>query len=87
MPMRRDISIWLAILTQIILNIRMQEICSVQEVSNTAPIEHISQMVVATLTVAHLLFALTVVVNVWVATLSHVAKSIWQKEDKVLIKE
>ena len=82
MPMRRDILIWLAILILIILNIRMQEICFVQEVSNTALTEHISQMAVAILTVAPLLFVLTAVANVWVATLSRVVKRYGKKKTK-----
>ena len=82
MPMHRDISIWLVTWTPIILNTKMQEICSVQEASRMVLIEHISQMVVVTLTAVHLLFVLTVVANVWVATLSLVAKKYGTKTTK-----
>ena len=74
MQMRRDFSIWLVIWIQVIVNINTQEICSVQEVSKTVLTEHINQTDVVTLTVVRLLFVQTVAVNVWVATLSLVAK-------------
>lgn len=74
MPTLRDILIWLVTWTPVIWSIRTQEICSVQEASNMVLIEHISLRAVATSTAAHLLFVLTAVVSVWVATLSLVAK-------------
>ena len=64
----------------------MREICSVREVSSTAHIELISQVVAVTLIAVRLLFALTVAVNVWAATLSLVVKP-WQRENLLLIKE
>lgn len=83
MPMHRDILIWLATWTLITLNIRTQETCSVQEASRMALIEHISQTVVVTLTAVHLLFVLTAAANVWVATLSLVAKKYGTKTTKL----
>lgn len=82
MPMRRDILTWLVTWIPTTLNTRMQEICSVQEASRMALIEHISQMVVAILTAVHLLFVLTVVANVWVATLSLAANLYGTKTTK-----
>ena len=86
MPMRKDFSIWRVIWNQAIMSIKAQEICSVQEANKTDLIERISQTVAATLTVVRLLFVRTVVVNVWVATLSLVV-NIWQKGSHLLIKE
>ena len=83
MLMRRDILIWLAIWSQTITNIRMREICSVPEVSNTALTERINQVAVVTWTAVHLLYVLTAVVNVWVATLSLVVKAYGTKKTKL----
>ena len=82
MPMRRDILTWLAIWIPTTLNTRMREICSAQEASRMALIEHINQAVVATLTAVHLLFVLTVAANVWVATLSLAANLYGTKTTK-----
>ena len=83
MQTRRDILIWLAIWSLIIMNISRQEICSVQEASRTALTELISQTDAATLTAAHLLYALTAAVNVWVATLSLVVKNYGKEKAKL----
>ena len=75
MPTRRDFLIWLAKWSPVITSISRREICSVREVSSTAHIEHISQTDAVIWIAVRPLFALTVAVNVWVATLSLVAKS------------
>ena len=80
MLMLRDFSIWLVIWNQAIMNIKAREICSVQEANKTALTERINQTDVVTLIAVALLFAQTVVVNVWVATLSLVAKRYGKKE-------
>ena len=64
----------------------MREICSAQEVSNTAHTERISQADAVILTAVPLLFVRTAAVNVWVATLL-LAVKIWQKGNLLLIKE
>ena len=88
MPMRRDFLTRLVVWTLVITNISTREICSEEEASRTVLIELISRAVVATLTVVQRLFARTVAVNVWVATLSLVAKvKLWQKGSHLLIKE
>ncbi len=87
MPMRRDFLTRLVVWTLVITNISTREICSEEEASRTVLIELISRAVVATLTVVQRLFARTVAVNVWVATLSLVAKvKLWQKGSHLLIK-
>lgn len=78
--MRKGILIWLAIWSRIITNINKQEICSAQEVNSMVLIELINQEDAATLTAVHHLFVLTVVANVWVATLSLVAKRYGKKK-------
>jgi hypothetical protein len=83
MPMRRDFSIWLAIWIPATTNISTQEICSVAEHNIMDRIERINPTVVVTLTVVHHLFVWTAVVNVWVATLSLVAKDYGKKKTKL----
>ena len=81
--MHKDFSIWLVKWSRIITNISRREICSVREVSSTVLIELINQTDVAIWTVVLHLFVQIVVVNVWVATLSLVAKDYGKKKTKL----
>jgi hypothetical protein len=81
--MHKDFSIWLVKWSRIITNISRREICFVREVSSTVLIELINQTDVAIWTAVRRLFVQTVVVNVWVATLSLVAKDYGKKKTKL----
>ena len=83
MLMLKDFLIWLAIWIRVIMNISRREICSAREVSITALIEHTSQQDAVIWIVVHLLFALTAVANVWVATLSLVVKAYGTEKTKL----
>ena len=69
MPTRKDILIWRAVWSPIILNIRTLEMPSVQEASSTALTERTNPTVAAIWIVARPLSVPTVAVNVWAATL------------------
>ena len=81
--MHKDFSIWLVKWSRIITNISRREICSVREVSSTVLIELINQTDAVIWIAVRPLFALTAVVNVWVATLSLVAKDYGKKKTKL----
>ena len=83
MPTRKGFLIWLVIWNRVITNISRREICSAQEVSNTVLTEPISQTAAVIWIAVHRSFALTAVVNVWVATLSLVVKNYGKKKTKL----